>query len=159
IQFLGRVDHQVKIRGYRIELGEIEAALAQQPQVREAVVVAREDEPGNQRLVAYVVPALKQAIDLSELRRALSEKLPLYMLPAAFVMLDSLPLTPNGKVDRRALPAPDELNANLTRTPVAPRTPLEEALAAMWTEVLRVEPIGVQDNFFELGGQSLLAMR
>ena len=159
IQFLGRVDQQVKIRGYRIELGEIEVALEQQAEVREAVVLASEDEPGNKRLVAYVVPAQKQVLTISELRRALSEKLPPYMLPAAFVMLDALPLTPNGKVDRRALPAPDEMRPDLTRTPVVPRTPLEEALAAMWTEVLRLDRIGVHDNFFELGGHSLLAMR
>jgi glutamate-1-semialdehyde-2,1-aminomutase/malonyl CoA-acyl carrier protein transacylase len=159
IEFLGRLDHQVKIRGFRLELGEIEAALAQHPEVRETVVIAWEDQPDDKRLVAYVVP--NQEVEtqhfLSLLRRFLKEKLPDYMIPSAFVMLEALPLTPNGKVDRRALPAPDTSQTSLEQGFVPPHTATEETLAAIWAEVLGVERVGIHDNFFELGGNSLLA--
>lgn len=155
IEFLGRADHQVKIRGFRIELGEIEAVLGQHPAVREAVVLAREDAPGEKRLVAYVVA--ESTAD--ELRRSLKDKLPEYMVPAVVVLLEALPVTPNGKVDRRALPAPDRPRRELERAFVAPRDDLELQLAHIWEEVLGVRPVGVRDNFFELGGHSLLAVR
>jgi amino acid adenylation domain-containing protein len=157
IQFLGRLDHQVKIRGFRIELGEIEAVLAQHPAVRATVVMAREDQPGYKHLVAYVVPNQKQVPTSSELRSFLKEKLPEYMVAAAFVLLDALPLTPNGKVDRRALPTPDGARLEVEETFVPPRTPVEEILAEIWSEVLGLERVGIYDNFFELGGHSLLA--
>ena len=156
IEFLGRRDHQVKIRGFRIELGEIEAALNQHAAVQEAVVVVREDQPGNRRLVAYLVPNAVP-FEVSDLRRFLHDKLPEYMLPSAFVVLDALPLTPNGKVDRRALPAPEQTRSSLADTYTAPRTPLEGILAGTWAEVLGLKQVGIHDNFFELGGHSLLA--
>ncbi|MEH2063790.1 MAG: amino acid adenylation domain-containing protein [Nostoc sp.] len=156
IEFIGRVDHQVKIRGFRIELGEIEALLSQHSDVREAVVIAREDIPGDQRLVAYIVPNQNDA-SATTLKHFLEEKLPHYMVPAAFVFLDSLPLTPNGKVDRRHLPACDRTRPDLQETFVAPCNPTEETLAVIWTELLALEQIGVNDNFFYLGGHSLIA--
>ncbi|HEY9830739.1 MAG TPA: amino acid adenylation domain-containing protein [Stenomitos sp.] len=156
IEFLGRIDNQVKIRGFRIELGEIEAAIAQHPAVRETVVVAREDVPNRKYLAAYIVPNQSEAISTGNLHGFLSEKLPDYMIPGAFVMLDALPLTPNGKVDRRALRAP-ELHLELEASFVAPRTPIEEMLASIWASVLSIELVGVHHNFFELGGHSLLA--
>jgi len=159
IEFLGRLDHQVKIRGFRIELGEIEAVLGQYPAIRETVVLAREDEPGDKRLVAYVVPDQDATSTISELRRFLKEKLPEYMVPSAFVMLDALPLTPNGKVDRRALPAPDRTRPELEETFVTPHTPVASLIAEVWQEVLGVEKVGVYDNFFDLGGHSLLSMQ
>ncbi|HEX2053674.1 MAG TPA: amino acid adenylation domain-containing protein [Actinomycetota bacterium] len=156
IEFLGRIDHQVKIRGFRVEPGEVEAVLGQHPDVRETVVAAREDQPGEKRLVAYVVPT--QGVPTpTELRRHLKAKLPEYMVPSAFVALDTLPLMPNGKVDRRALPAPDPSSLRAEDAYVRPRTPLEEVLAEIWEEVLGLERIGVHDDFFELGGHSLLA--
>jgi acyl-coenzyme A synthetase/AMP-(fatty) acid ligase/acyl carrier protein len=157
IEFLGRIDHQVKIRGFRIELGEIETAIAQHPHVRENIVIAREDVPGNKQLVAYVVPDPENVPTLRELRGFLKDKLPDYMVPSAFVFLESLPLTPNGKVDRRVLPMPDRTLPELERNYVTPRTPLEEVLAGIWADVLEVEQVGVYDDFFELGGHSLLA--
>jgi amino acid adenylation domain-containing protein len=156
IEFLGRIDKQVKIRGFRIELGEIETAIALHPTVRETVVVAREDVPDRKYLAAYIVPNQSSAIATSDLRGFLKEKLPDYMIPGAFVILDVLPLTPNGKVDRRALPAPD-FQHELQRSLVAPKTPIEEMLASIWTDVLGIELVGVHHNFFELGGHSLLA--
>jgi amino acid adenylation domain-containing protein len=156
IEFLGRIDNQVKIRGFRIELGEIEAAIALHPAVRETVVVVREDIPDRKVLAAYIVPNNSSAYTTSDLRSFLKKKLPDYMIPGAFVILDVLPLTPNGKVDRRALPAPD-FQHELQQSLVAPRTPIEEMLASIWTDVLGIELVGVHHNFFELGGHSLLA--
>jgi amino acid adenylation domain-containing protein len=156
LEFIGRIDTQVKVRGYRIELGEIEAVLLSHPAVRSAVVVAREEEAGDKRLVAYVVGET-ESVAVIELRAYLKEKLPEYMMPSAFVMLDALPLTANGKVDRRALPAPERGRAEGGNEYVAPRTPVEEMVAGIWSEVLGVERVGVNDNFFELGGHSLLA--
>ncbi|MEG4836965.1 amino acid adenylation domain-containing protein [Microcoleus sp. B9-D4] len=156
IEFLGRLDRQVKIRGFRIELGEIEAALAQHPEVRETVVLARDDQPDNKRLVAYVVPN-HEAPATSELRHFLQQKLPDYMVPVAFVMLSTLPLSPNGKVDRRALTAPDaELSNSIGFVP--PRDTVEQQLQQIWSEVLKLPTVGVKDNFFTFGGHSLLAV-
>ncbi len=156
MEFLGRVDHQVKVRGFRIEPGEVEARLAEHPAVREAVVAAREDAPGDLRLVAYWVGG--EDIEAGELRAHLAERLPAYMLPAAYVRLASLPLTPSGKTDRAALPAPED-DARARRAYVAPEGEVETALAEVWAEVLGVERVGRLDNFFELGGHSLLAVR
>ncbi len=153
-EFLGRLDFQVKLRGFRIELGEIEAALARYPGVGEAVVVLREDIPGDKRLVAYLTSD-QQAITVTALREFLNGKIPNYMLPAAVIRMDRMPLTPNGKVDRRALPAPDAGQAAMEREYIAPRSPQEKALADIWAEVLRLERVGVQDNLFELGADSL----
>ncbi|HYG64974.1 MAG TPA: condensation domain-containing protein, partial [Thermoanaerobaculia bacterium] len=158
LEFLGRLDHQVKVRGFRIELGEIESALSSAAGVREAVVLARTEGTGGPRLVAYVVPAAGETPAATELRELLQQRLPDYMVPAVFVTLESLPRTPNGKVDRRALPAAAEARQGLAGY-VAPRTPVEELLADIWSEVLSVERLGVNDNFFELGGHSLLATR
>jgi acyl carrier protein len=158
IEFLGRLDHQVKIRGYRIELEEIEAVLEQHPAVREAIALVHEDMPDDKRLVAYLTTSQQTAPAFSELRNFLKEKLPEYMLPAAFVMLDTLPLTPNGKVNRKGLPAPDQARPELKDIFVAPRTPLEEVLTGIWTKLLGVERVGIHDNFFELGGHSLSAV-
>jgi amino acid adenylation domain-containing protein len=154
IEFLGRLDHQVKLRGFRIELGEIETALARYPGVREAVVIVREDTPGDKRLVAYVTSD-QQAITVATVREALTGKLPNYMLPSAVVRLDAMPLTPNGKIDRKALPAPDTGRAGRQREYVAPRTEQEKTLSAIWAEVLHLERVGIQDNLFELGADSL----
>ena len=156
IEFLGRDDHQVKIRGFRVELGEIETALGEHSAVREAVVLAREDKPGDKRLVAYVVGSLS-AMDPGALRRFLRERLPEYMVPSAFVFLDSLPLTSNQKVDRRALPLPPSDRPELDTPFLAPRTPVEETLCEMFAELLSLERIGVEDHFFELGGHSIVA--
>jgi len=158
VAFLGRIDHQVKVRGFRIEPAEVEAALLKQPGVREAVVVAREDRPEDRRLVAYVVGAEKGASPAAgELREALAAELPLYMVPAVFVVLDQLPLTGSGKIDRRALPAPETGRSSDDVTYVAPRTPVETTLAAIWSEVLGIERVGARDDFFALGGHSLTA--
>lgn len=160
IEFLGRIDHQVKIRGFRIEPGEIETTLSQHPAVQETVVIVREDGPGNKRLVAYVVETKNegQRANSTELREYLKTKLPEYMIPSAFVLLEALPLTPNGKVDRRALPAPDISERSLEDNFVPPCDELELQLARIWEDILNVHPIGVQDNFFDLGGHSLLAV-
>ncbi|HEV7216656.1 MAG TPA: non-ribosomal peptide synthetase, partial [Chloroflexota bacterium] len=158
IAFLGRLDHQVKLRGYRIELGEIEAALCRHPAVREAAVLLREDRPGDQRLVAYLVSSDGAMPSPEELRQRLAASLPPYMLPVAFVPLDNLPLTPNGKLDRKALPAPDPA-ARPATTFMAPRSVAEQAIAAIWREVLGVEQVGLDDNFFDLGGHSLLLIQ
>ncbi len=162
IEFLGRIDDQVKIRGFRIELREIEALLAQHHAVKQSVVLAREDVPGDKRLVAYVNLGREQTPLVNELRSFLESKLPDYMIPSTFVFLDALPLTPNGKVDRHALRGRVEAIARsplLEETFVPPRTPVEEVVAGIWAEVLEIEQVGVHDNFFELGGHSLLAMQ
>jgi aspartate racemase len=159
IEFLGRLDHQVKIRGLRVEPGEVETMLGEHLAVRQAVVRAREDAPGEKRLVAYVVSSQKLSPTINELRSFLKQKLPHYMVPSAFVFLDALPLTPNGKVDRRALPAPDGTRPGLQKAFVAPRTPVEEVLASIWSKILAVEQVGIYDDFFELGGHSLLVAK
>ena len=159
IEFLGRVDHQVKIRGFRIELGEVEAALRQHSAVREAVVLAQENGPGEKRLLAYVVAERDTTPTSSDLRGFLEQKLPEYMVPSAYVTLDKLPLMPNGKADLRALPTPDRTRPELEKVFVAPRDALELKLARLWEEVLDVRPVGIRDNFFELGGHSLAAVR
>ncbi len=159
IEFLGRIDDQVKVRGFRIELGEIEAALRQHPAVRETVVLARENAPGEKHLVAYVVAQGESPPTASELRVFLKEKLPDYMMPAVFVPLAALPLMPNGKVNRSALPEPGRTRSEPGRAFVAPRNPLELQITSLWEEVLGIRPIGVTDNFFELGGHSLAAVR
>ncbi|RJS13574.1 non-ribosomal peptide synthetase, partial [Corallococcus sp. H22C18031201] len=157
LDFVGRVDAQVKVRGFRIELGEIESALRTAPTVRDAVVVAREDSPGDKRLVAYVVTSSTTGVDVIALREHLRRSLPEYMVPAAYVALEVLPLTSNGKVDRRALPAPEASQLRSSQPYEAPLTPLEEQLAEQWREILRVPVVGRRENFFELGGHSLLA--
>src|SRR6266567_3545148 len=180
LEFLGRIDHQVKIRGFRIELGEIEAVLSQHPAVKEVIVVAREDTPGNKRLVAYLIPDQRstkasasqadksalltlltpQEADLSieELRAFLKDKLPYYMVPAAFLFLDAMPLMPNGKVNRKVLPTPDMSRPELEEAFIAPHTPTQIILAHIWMEVLRLDTIGIRDNFFDLGGASIQSL-
>ena len=155
LEYIGRADHQVKVRGFRIELGEIEAALARHPYIKDAAVIAREDSPGDKRLVAYVIPTASDP-DIGAVRSFLGTCLPDYMVPAAFVTLDSFPLDPSGKLDRKALPAPDNTRATLSTDFVAPRTSLEQDIADIWTALLGVKRIGIHDNFFELGGHSLL---
>ncbi|MBW4636669.1 MAG: amino acid adenylation domain-containing protein [Gloeocapsa sp. UFS-A4-WI-NPMV-4B04] len=157
IEFLGRIDYQVKLRGLRIELGEIEAVLSKHPAVREVVVLAREEASGKQ-LVAYVVPNQDQTPTTIELRNYLKERLPEYMLPAVFMLLDALPLTSNGKVDRRALPALEKLRP-IAAEHQPPRSELEQAIASIWQEVLNLEKVGINDNFFDLGGHSLLMVQ
>ncbi|UZE26281.1 amino acid adenylation domain-containing protein [Pseudomonas sp. B21-056] len=155
IEYLGRNDDQVKIRGFRIELGEIEAKLAQHEAVKEAVVLAREDVPGDKRLVAYFTES--ETVDIETLRSHLQARLPEYMVPVAYVQLDALPLTPNGKLDRKALPAPDH-DALISRGYEAPQGEIETTLAQIWRDLLKVERVGRHDHFFELGGHSLLAV-
>ena len=155
IEFFGRIDQQVKVRGFRIELAEIESALGRHPAVRQCVVTVREDQPGDKRLVAYIVR--EGEADDAALRAFLKKKLPDYMVPSAFVFLDAFPMTPNGKVDRKALPALDR-SLSPQHEFVAPRTPLEQQLAAIWIRVLGMEKIGIHDDFFELGGHSLMAV-
>lgn len=157
IEFVGRIDHQVKIRGFRIELGEIEAVLSQHPQVKQCVVIAREDEPGDERLIAYVVVADMEIPKSNEFRQFLQQSLPEYMIPSAFVQLESLPLMPNGKIDRRILPQPERGDFASSATYVAPKLSVEKKLAQIWQQVLKLEQVGINDNFFELGGNSLQA--
>ncbi|HAJ64533.1 MAG TPA: non-ribosomal peptide synthetase, partial [Cyanobacteria bacterium UBA8543] len=164
LEILGRTDYQVTIREMRVELGEIELAIAQNPSIRETVVIATEDVLGDTRLIAYVVPKLlsaqsNQTALIKDLRSLLKEKLPDYMVPSTFVMLEALPLTPNGKIDRTALPAPDLVRQQPKETFVAPHDEIELQLTQIWQKVLGVQPIGVKDNFFELGGHSLSAVR
>ncbi|WP_071189195.1 non-ribosomal peptide synthetase [Trichormus sp. NMC-1] len=157
IEFIGRSDYQVKIRGFRIELAEIEALLTQYSQIREAVVIARENENRDKQLIAYLVAKNSETIDLHQLNNFLLDKLPNYMLPSHFVILEALPLTPNGKVNRQALPAPEELLQHKQGTIISPSTPIEEVLAAIWIKILGIKQVGITENFFELGGHSLLA--
>ncbi|MBD6621136.1 AMP-binding protein, partial [Komarekiella sp. 'clone 1'] len=157
IEFLGRIDHQVKIRGFRIELGEIEAILGQHPDVYQTVVIAHENFPGDQRLIAYFV-SHQQIPTNDELRRFLKQKLPDYMIPSSFVILDFLPLTSNGKVDRGGLPAPKQIRQEALATKVTAQDELELRLTEIWEKILGIQPIGVNENYFDLGGHSLLAV-
>jgi amino acid adenylation domain-containing protein len=165
VEFAGRVDRQVKIRGFRIEPGEIEAVLNQHPAVQEAVIIAQADGPDpdpvsrimEKRLIAYVVPNRESTPTVTQLHRFLTEKLPAYMVPAVFMMLEALPLTPNGKVNLQALPLPEQTRPRLEETFMAPRSPLEKTLAGIWAQVLKLDRVGINDNFFQLGGHSLLA--
>ncbi len=159
LDFLGRIDHQVKIRGFRIETGEIEAVLGDHPAVREVVVAARLLGPGDKQLVAYVVPQSSPPPSTTELREYLSRKLPSYMVPGFFVMLDALPVNPNGKVDRQALPIPDGTRPELAQEFIAPRTRVEQELATLWKEILSLDRVGLDDDFFALGGHSLRALQ
>ncbi|MBD2665598.1 amino acid adenylation domain protein [Richelia sinica FACHB-800] len=157
IEFIGRIDHQIKIRGFRIEIGEIEAAIHQHPEVREAVVLVRGDIADDKRLVAYIVTYFCE-ISVRELRDFLKAKLPEYMIPSAFVVLEKFPLTPNGKIDRRILPAPDTIQNSEENSSLA-LTPVQELLSGIWAAILGIKQVGIHDNFFELGGHSLLATR
>lgn len=159
IEFIGRADHQVKIRGFRIEPGEIEVILGQHPSVGQALVLALENERAEKRLVAYVVPRQQQRISVNELARYLQERLPIYMVPSSFVLLDALPLTPNGKLDQRALPAPTIPANTVDESSETRLLTVHYQLKQMWEDILNVRPIGIQDNFFDLGGHSLVAAR
>jgi amino acid adenylation domain-containing protein len=159
VEYLGRIDHQVKIRGFRIELGEIEIALGECPGVAQSVVMAREDEPGNKRLVAYILRAGDQPPDEDQMREHLRQKLPEYMVPSAFVIMEDFPLSSNGKVDRKALPKPEIRRSDEIGSYVAPRNQKEEQLADIWQKTLGIEKVGMTDNFFDLGGHSLLGAR
>ncbi len=157
LEFQGRSDHQVKIRGFRVELGEVQAALDRHPAVRESVAAVREDVPGDRRLVAYYVPKGDEKPSVTELRSFLLERLPEPVIPSVFVALDALPVNRHGKVDRKALPAPAELRPELAEAFAEPKTPLEQYLAGLWREILRLDRVGANDGFFELGGDSLKA--
>jgi amino acid adenylation domain-containing protein len=159
IQYLGRLDHQIKLRGFRIELGEVEATLDRYPGIRQSLVMAREDQPGHQRLVAYVVPEAGTTLQMEELRLHIKKSLPEFMLPSSIVVLEAFPLSPNGKIDRKSLPSPDEQSLEPARDYMAPQDPLEQVLTHLWAKVLRVGRVGLHDNFFDLGGHSLLAVR
>jgi aryl carrier-like protein len=156
INFLGRADLQVKIRGYRIELGEIESALREHEHVGEAVVAGRKDQAGREKLVAYVVPKTT-VIDMADLQPFLSQRLPAYMVPATYVMLDSLPMNANGKLDRRALPEPKQMDLQISYA--APRNDTEQKLAEIWAELLGVKQVGIHDNFSDLGGDSIVGLQ
>ena len=159
VEYLGRTDNQVKIRGYRIELGEIEAALEEQPEIKQAVVIAREDRPGDKRLVAYLVAAASAVPAALELRTRLKRRLPDYMAPTAYVFLNQIPISTNGKIDRKALPLPAETQALQADTYIAPQSHLEKMLVEIWAEVLGVQQVGLDDDFFDLGGHSLVGVR
>jgi hypothetical protein len=158
IEFLGRNDFQVKIRGYRIELGEIEKLLDKHPAINKSVVIAREDVPGDKRLVAYLIPYSGQSVTSTELREYMKADLPEFMIPAHFVTMKEFPLTPNLKTDRKALPAPDQAALQSETAYVPPQNDLEQKIAAMWREILNVSKVGMNDNFFDLGGHSLLTV-
>ncbi|MBD9358030.1 non-ribosomal peptide synthetase/type I polyketide synthase [Methylomonas albis] len=157
--FLGRIDHQIKLHGYRIELGEIEAVLTDQPNVREAVALLREDQPGHHRLVAYVTPIPDQSLDTDQLRQALKLLLPEYMVPAVIVPLTEMPLTSHGKVDRLALPVPDRSRPDRAEDFMPPGNDIERQIAAVWQEILQLDNVGIRDNFFDIGGNSLLILQ
>ncbi|QLE40496.1 amino acid adenylation domain-containing protein [Nostoc sp. C052] len=159
IEYIGRIDYQVKVRGFRIELLEIEALIIEHPEVREAVVTVDSSETDSQRIVAYVVPNSEQTLTISQLRDFLEAKLPNYMVPTAFVFLESLPLTPNGKIDRKALKAPDTVRPELEVVYQPPQTEVEKTITDIWQKVLNLEKVGIHDNFFELGGHSLLLVQ
>jgi len=159
IEYLGRLDHQIKIRGFRIELGEIEAVLESHAAVREAAVVAREDVPGDKRLVAYVTLQADETASIAELQQHLQQQLPAFMVPSAFVLLEKMPISSNGKLDRRALPAPEIIRETSEDAYVEPTSLVQGQLVQIWEELLDVRPIGIKDNFFSLGGHSLLAAR
>ena len=159
LEFLGRLDHQVKIRGFRIELGEIESRLRAATGIRDAVVIAREDVPGDKRLVAYVTAATGAVLSPAALRDALRVELPEHMIPSHIVVLAALPLTPNAKVDRKALPAPEQVTAPSEVPFVPPSNDVEETIAGVWREVLNIPRVGTAENFFDLGGHSLLAIQ
>jgi amino acid adenylation domain-containing protein len=159
LEFLGRIDQQVKLRGFRLELGEVEAVLDGHPDVSAAVAIVREDSPGDQRLVAYFVPAGEQTVEIEQLRRLCKAKLPPFMVPSGFVSLDAFPATANGKLDRLALPSPDGSRPAMAHSYVAPQTPVEQTLVSIWSEILGVTRIGLDDDFFDLGGHSLLAVK
>jgi hypothetical protein len=159
IEFLGRIDHQVKIRGYRIELGEIETLLEKHPAIHEAVVLAREDTSGDKRLVAYIIPNQNQKISRSELRDYVKQKLPEFMVPSHFVTLETFPLTPNKKIDRKALPAPVQVQIESETAYVPPKNELQRAIIDIWQALLNIPKVGIDDNFFELGGHSLLVVK
>ncbi|MEH2014121.1 non-ribosomal peptide synthetase [Nostoc sp.] len=161
IEYLGRIDYQIKLRGFRIELGEIETALLQHPEVKEGVVIVREDTSNENHLVGYIVAETGQDSlqVISQLRRFLKQQLPDFMVPTIFMALEAMPLTPNGKVDRKALPEPDASRPELEANYVAPRTPIEQQIADIWMQVLNVKRVGIYDNFFELGGYSLVGIQ
>jgi acyl carrier protein len=156
IEYAGRLDHQVKVRGFRIEPGEIENLLIQHEEVKQAVVIAREDLPGDQRLVAYLVADPERPPIVNQLRSHLQDRLPQFMIPSLFVLMEALPTTPNGKLDRDALPTLESRRPDLEQLRVVPRNEIESAIAEIWKEVLRVDEVGIDDNFFDLGGHSLL---
>ncbi|HVU69186.1 MAG TPA: condensation domain-containing protein, partial [Ktedonobacteraceae bacterium] len=159
LEYVGRADNQVKVRGFRIELGELESVLSQHPAVAQAVAQVREDRRGERRLVAYVVPQPGQVVLPAELRQFLQQRVPDYMLPSSFLSLTQLPLTPHGKLDRQALPEPDAGRPDLGKNYVAPRTPVEELLVSVWSQILGVANIGIHDNFFDLGGDSIRSIQ
>jgi acyl carrier protein len=158
VEYIGRMDHQVKLRGFRIELGEIEAAIETQPQVRQAVVIVREDTPNDPRLTGYVTLRENENVDGRALRAGLASRLPEYMLPSQWVFLNEFPLTPNRKVDRRALPVPENKEASSALS-APPTSESEIKVAAIWQELLKHKNVGIHDNFFDLGGNSLLVVQ
>ncbi len=159
IEYIGRIDGQVKIRGFRIELGEIETALAKHRAVKQAVVLAREDAPGDKRLVAYIAANPEEKLAIADLRRYLQGQLPDYMVPAVFVNVEAMPKTPSGKIDRRALPAPDSQRQEQSQSYAAPQSELERLLAGVWSKLLKLDRVGIHDNFFEIGGNSLMTLQ
>ncbi|MBE9121162.1 amino acid adenylation domain-containing protein [Tychonema sp. LEGE 07199] len=159
IEYIGRIDGQVKIRGFRIELGEIETALAKHPAIKQAVVLAREDTPGDKRLVAYLAVNPEEQLTIADLRVQLQGQLPDYMVPAVFVTVEAMPKTPSGKIDRRALPAPDSQRQEQSQSYAAPQSELEKVLAGIWSKLLKLDRVGIHDNFFEIGGNSLMTLK
>ncbi|MBE9186425.1 amino acid adenylation domain-containing protein [Microcoleus sp. LEGE 07076] len=159
IEYIGRIDGQVKIRGFRIELGEIETALAKHPAIKQAVVLAREDSPGDKRLVAYLAVNSQEELATAELRAYLQGRLPDYMVPAVFVTVETMPKTPSGKIDRRALPVPEPQRQEQSQSYAAPQTELERVLAGVWSKLLKIDRAGIHDNFFEIGGNSLMTLQ